>query len=91
MPDYVRRSINQSSPDVIEYQAIQYSPDDIEIRLALTDDANRASVEEAIVTNLAYWARRAGGSLGAIRFSDTQPTRDPVTHKLVRVMRRPPR
>ena len=91
MPDYVRRSINQSSPDVIEYQAIQYSPDDIEIRLALTDDANRTSIEEAIVTNLAYWARRAGGSLGAIHFSDTRPTRDPVTHKLVRVMRRPPR
>jgi len=91
MPDYVRRSINQASAEILEYQAVQYDPDDIEIRLELTTGADTTAIHGAIVANLAYWADRAGGRLGAVRFSDTPPQRDPVSHKLVRVVRRAPR
>ncbi len=86
MPDYVRRSINQASPDVLEYQAIQHGPEDIEMRLALKEGANRRAIEEQIVANLAFWAGRAGGLLTGLRFSAALPVRDPVTHKLVRVV-----
>lgn len=90
MPDYVRRAINQASPDIIEYQAIQYSPEEIEIRLLLAADAAAPDLQRAIISNLAYWADRAGGRLGTVRFSETRPTRDPVSHKLVRVVNRRP-
>ena len=91
MPDYVRRSINQASADIIEYQAVQYEPDDIEIKLELAVGADRAAIEDTIITNLAYWADRAGGRLGFVRFSDSPPERDPESHKLVRVLRKPAR
>jgi phenylacetate-CoA ligase len=88
MPDYVRRSINQASADIIEYQAIQLSPDEIEIRLELADGADVATIQRTIVANLDHWATRARGRIGAIRFSDARPSRDPVSHKLVRVVSR---
>lgn len=88
MPDYVRRSINQSSADVVEYQAVQHSLDDIEIRLELADGADEAAVRQAIVSNLEHWAERAGGRIGHIRFSREPPVRDAVSHKLVRVVSR---
>ena len=91
MPDYVRRSINQASSHVVEYQAIQYDFDDIEIKLDLAESGDRTAVEAAILANLSYWAERAGGVLGTVRFSDDPPQRDPESHKLVRVVRRPPR
>ncbi len=91
MPDYVRRSINQASADIIEYQAVQYGPDDIEIKLELAAGADRAAIEDTIIANLTYWADRAGGRLGSVRFSDTPPQRDPESHKLVRVLRKPAR
>ena len=87
MPDYVRRSINQASADIIEYQAVQYGPDDIEIRLVLAAGADRAVIEDTIISNLTHWADRAGGRLGAVRFSDLPPEPDPKSHKLVRVIR----
>ncbi len=88
MPDYVRRSINQASADIIEYQAIQLSPDEIEIRLDLADGADIATIQQAISANLEYWSTRARGRIGSIRFSDARPSRDPVSHKLVRVVNR---
>jgi putative adenylate-forming enzyme len=91
MPDYVRRSINQASADVLEYQAIQWAPDDLEIRLRLAADAVRPAIETAIRANLAHWAARAGGDVPTLRFSTTPPTRDPTSHKLVRVLNRCPR
>lgn len=87
MPDYVRRSINQASADVVEYQAVQRSRDEVEVRLALADGADVAAIHQAITTNLDHWATRAGGRIGQVRFRDTPPVRDPVSHKLVRVVR----
>jgi putative adenylate-forming enzyme len=91
MPDYVRRSINQASADVLEYQAIQWAPDELEVRLRLAPGAARPTIETAIRTNLAHWAARAGGDVPALRFTTTQPARDPTSHKLVRVLNRCPR
>ncbi len=88
MPDYVRRSINQASPDVIEYQVVQWAPDDLEVRLVLDDGADRVAVEAAIRQNLAHWTDRADGLLGAVRFTDTPPTPNEGSHKLVRVVNR---
>ncbi len=88
MPDYVRRSINQASGDVIEYQAIQHSPEDIEIRLELAKGADEATIRRTIVANLEHWAGRAHGRIGRISFSPEPPARDPVSHKLVRVVSR---
>jgi putative adenylate-forming enzyme len=88
MPDYVRRSINQASPDIIEYQVVQWAPDDLEVRLVLDDGADRASVEAVIRDNLAHWAERADGLLGTVRFTDTPPTPNEGSHKLVRVVNR---
>ena len=90
MPDYVRRSVNQASPDVIEYQVVQWAPDDLEVRLVLEDGADRNAVEAAIRQNLAHWAERADGLLGAVRFTDTPPTPNEGSHKLVRVVNRCP-
>ncbi|MCP3994558.1 MAG: hypothetical protein GY722_05765 [bacterium] len=91
MPDYVRRAINQASPDVLEYQAIQLSIDSVEIRLSLAPGADRTAITSAITSNLKSWAARADGHLGSIRFSDEPPLRDPQSHKLVRVISRVPR
>jgi len=88
MPDYVRRSVNQASPDIIEYQVIEWAPDDLEVRLLLEPGADRAFIEQAIRDNLAHWARRAGGRLGIVRFTDTPPTRNETSHKLIRVVNR---
>jgi putative adenylate-forming enzyme len=88
MPDYVRRSINQASADIIEYQAIQLSPDEIEIRLDVSDGADVEAMRRTITANLEYWATRAHGRIGSVRFSDARPSRDPLSHKLVRVVSR---
>jgi putative adenylate-forming enzyme len=87
-PDYVTRSINQASDAIVEFQAIQHSPDRIEIRLQLGPGANRPQIEAAIRANLAYWAARVGGRLGAVEFSDAPPERNPGSLKLIRVVRR---
>jgi putative adenylate-forming enzyme len=86
MPDYVRRSINQASPDVLEYQAIQLGPEDFEFRLSLAEGADRAAILETITANLAFWAGRAGGIISGLRFTDAAPVRDPASHKLIRVV-----
>lgn len=87
-PDYVTRSINQASDDIAEFQAIQHSLEDIEVRLLVKPGANRASIEAAVRANLAYWAERAGGALGALRFSGAPPERNPNSQKLIRVVRK---
>jgi hypothetical protein len=86
MPDYVRRSVNQASADVIEYQVVEWAPDDLEVRLLLEPWANRPAIESTIRDNLTYWARRAGGRLGTVRFTATPPTRNEASHKLIRVI-----
>lgn len=87
-PDYVTRSINQASEDIIEFQAIQHSLDRVEIRLHLQPNADRAQIEAGVRRNLEYWVRRVGGRLAAIEFSDTFPERNPNSFKLIRVVRR---
>lgn len=86
MPDYVRRSINQASADIIEYQAVQTSLEEIEVHLLLAAGADRPAILRAIVANLSFWAGRAGGRLGRVTLSDTAPQRDPASRKLVRVV-----
>lgn len=88
MPDYVRRSVNQASPDVIEYQVIEWALDDIEVRLVLEPGSDRTAIEQTIRGNLAHWASRAGGRLGTVRFTTTPPARNEASHKLIRVVNR---
>ena len=87
-PDYVTRAINQASEAILEFQAIQHSPDEMEIRLQLKPGADRPQIETAIRANLAYWAQKVGGRLGELLFSETPPERNPNSLKLIRVVRR---
>ena len=88
MPDYVRRSINQASPDILEYQVIQKAIDHLEVRLELVSTADEPAIREAIVANLQHWAGRARATLGSVWFSESRPVRDETSHKLVRVVSR---
>jgi putative adenylate-forming enzyme len=87
-PDYVRRSINQASDAILEYQAIQHATDTIEIRLVLEPGADRAAIEKTVRDNLVWRAEAVGGRLDNIYFSDNPPERNPRSHKLIRVVRR---
>lgn len=87
-PDYVTRSINQASESIVEFQAIQHNPDQIEIRLQLTQDADRQRIENEIRRNLAYWAQKVGGNLGELIFSEALPERNLNSLKLIRVVRK---
>lgn len=89
-PDYVRRSINQASGDILEYQAIQHSPDLMEIRLSLKDGSDRLGIEGAIRKNLDWRAGQIGANLGEVRFNLEAPERNPRSLKWIRVNRRFP-
>jgi putative adenylate-forming enzyme len=86
-PDYVVRSINQASEDILEFQAIQHSPAKMEIRLQVKPEADHTAVEKQIRSNLSYWTDKLNGELGEIIFSDAAPERNPNSHKLIRVVR----
>ena len=86
--DYVTRAINQASEAILEFQAIQHSPDQIEIRLQLRPGADRPHIEATIGVNLAYWAQKVGGRLGELLFTEAPPERNPHSLKLIRVVRR---
>jgi len=88
MPDYVRRAVNEASDQILEYQVVQWDPSNLEVRLHLAAGADRATIESSVRKNLDYWAQRAGGQFGTVNFPDAEPTRDPGSHKLVRVIRR---
>jgi putative adenylate-forming enzyme len=87
-PDYVRRSINQASDAILEYQAIQHANDVIEIRLILNPGSDRSIIEQAIRNNLIWRIKTVGGQLGEIAFSDKPPERNQKSHKLIRVVRK---
>lgn len=87
-PDYVVRSINQASDDVVEFQAIQHATDRMEIRLELKPGAERAAIEQRVRANLAHWAAKIDAYLGEIVFSEAQPERNPTSYKLIRVTRK---
>lgn len=86
-PDYVVRSINQASEDILEFQAIQHSPGQMEICLEITPGADRELIEKQICANLSFWATKLNGDLGEIVFSESLPERNPNSHKLIRVKR----
>jgi phenylacetate-coenzyme A ligase PaaK-like adenylate-forming protein len=88
MPDYVRRAVNEASDLILEYQVVQWDPSNLEVRLRLAQGADRSAIESGVRRNLDYWAHRAGGQFGTVRFPDVEPARDPGSHKLVRVVRR---
>jgi putative adenylate-forming enzyme len=87
-PDYVTRSINQASEEILEFQAIQHNLDSLEIRLHLQPNAARTDIETRILHNLEYWAQRVAGRLGTVTFSDELPERNSNSLKLIRVVRR---
>lgn len=87
MPDYVRRSINRASADIIEYQAIQRATDRVEVRLDLAGSADRAVIEATIRSNLTMWCGRAGAEMPILEFSDHPPERNERSGKLIRVSR----
>lgn len=87
-PDYVRRSINQASPEIEEYQAIQKAMNKIEIRLVLKNERNREVIEKKIIENLNFWVEKLNAELGNVAFSKDKPERNPRSKKLIRVIRR---
>jgi putative adenylate-forming enzyme len=86
-PDYVCRSINQASPDVLEFQACQDVPGELEIRLVLREGADRDAIEAAIRANLFHWTDQTGAIRPRICFSALPPQKNPRSHKLIRVVR----
>ena len=87
-PDYIVRSINQASDNVLEFQAIQHAPDRIEIRLQLKPGSDRPAIEQHIRTNLAAWVSKLEAELGEVVFSEAAPERNPNSFKLIRVTRK---
>lgn len=87
-PDYVRRSINQASDEILEYQAIQHTPDSIEIRLVLKPGSKRAAIEQIVQENLKWRMDRLGAQPIHLRFSTELPERNPRSYKLIRVVRK---
>jgi len=87
MPDYVRRAIDRASDDVVEYQAIQHSPDRLEIRLLLRPGADAAAIHAEVLRNLARWCDRAGATPPHVEFSESPPERNPRSGKMIRVRR----
>jgi putative adenylate-forming enzyme len=87
-PDYVTRAINQASEEITEFQAIQHNMEQIEIRLQLRVEVQRAEIEAQIMRNLEYWAQRVDGRLGEVKFTNALPERNVNSLKLIRVVRR---
>ena len=87
-PDYVRRAINQSSDAILEYQAIQHSPDQMEIRLCLKDEQAREQIQVEIMKGLESRVEKLGAELGTVEFSNLPPERNVNSNKLVRVTRK---
>lgn len=86
-PDYVCRSINQASPAILEYQAIQVGEDRLEIRLLLKDGADRNTIEDAVRQNLDRWLKKIGAGPVELVFTETPPQKNPRSHKMIRVVR----
>ncbi|MGE5776440.1 MAG: hypothetical protein ACM33V_09480, partial [Chloroflexota bacterium] len=87
-PDYVRRSINQASDEILEYQAIQHTLDNIEIRLVLKPGSKRAAIEQVVQENLKWRMDRLGAQPVHLHFSAELPERNPRSYKLIRVVRK---
>lgn len=86
-PDYVCRSINQASPDILEFQACQQAPDGLEVRLVLKPGADREEIEAAARRNLLDWISKTGAEPLHIHFSRLPPQKNPRSQKMIRVVR----
>ncbi len=86
-PDYIRRSINQASDEIIEYQVFQHSISSTEVRLTLKEGADRASIEKTIGQNLSFWTNKIGGDLGEVTFNAKPPEKNQQSQKFIRVVR----
>lgn len=86
-PDYIRRSIIQSSDDIIEYQAIQRSIDNIEIRLILKNNNNNKDIEKKIIKNLEGWVKKLNANLGKVNFVYKNPEHNKNSNKLIRIVK----
>ncbi|MBN1499479.1 MAG: hypothetical protein JW982_04965 [Spirochaetes bacterium] len=85
--DYVRRSINQASDQILEYQAIQNNYNHIEIRLKLKSDSNTELIKKTILSNLNFYMEKIGVIPVSINFSDIEPEKNTRSNKLIRVIR----
>ena len=86
-PDYIRRSIIQASPAVIEYQAIQKSKSQIEIRLVIKSNHNQSVIQAQILKNLDHWIGRIGAKMPQINFSKALPEVHQRSKKMIRIMK----
>ena len=89
-PDYVRRSINQTSDQIREYQAIQHDPSHIEIRLVLegVTGEEQERIRRGIISRIEEYVSRIGARMPEISFTDEGPERNPRSGKMIRVVRR---
>jgi len=86
-PDYVRRSINQASSQVNEFQAIQHPDSSIEIRLILSGESISEDIEQKIRENLRKYIGRLGAEVPKIYFTDVSPEVNKRSGKMIRVRR----
>ena len=85
-PDYVRRSINQSSNRILEYQAIMRNREEIEIRLIIEEGESHSLVQNKIIENLNRYFTKINAIKPQIIFSHLQPEKNPRSGKLIRVV-----
>lgn len=86
-PDYVRRSINQASEKINEFQAIQKINGDITIRLVLDQGANKREIEDKIFDNMNFWVNKINAIKPRVNIVYEAPVKNKNSHKLIRVMR----
>ncbi len=86
-PDYVRRAIITASGDIEDYQAIQHSIGDIELRLILKNGSDRKAIRDEVLKRLDERARSVKGMIKEVRFSDERPAVNRISGKMIRVVR----
>lgn len=90
-PDYVRRSINQASDKIMEYQAIQIASNKIIIKLQFlekTTEEEISAIQAKISSNLSVYLSKIDAVPPDIEYRDEAPERNPRSGKLIRVIRR---
>jgi putative adenylate-forming enzyme len=87
-PDYLRRAVISSSEEIVEYQVIQKSFTNLEVRLQLKDDdSSKEKIIKLTETNLKHVFESYSCEIPKIKiyFKRAQP--NPVSQKLVRIQR----
>ncbi|XOU95013.1 MAG: F390 synthetase-related protein [Candidatus Kerfeldbacteria bacterium] len=86
-PDYVRRSINQASEYILEFQAIQHINGSITIRLVTVNNQVSRDIENKIIENINFWVNKIKAITPEINYIYEGPIRNKNSNKLIRVMR----